>query len=83
MLLLFETSEYDVNVLIYKCKIAVVTTNFELSQIWLTSKHKINILSVGHLLKTEKVATHLLKRNSLKKLPTNLTSNKKVIILSV
>jgi hypothetical protein len=30
----------------YKCKIAVVTTNVEL--IWLTSKHKINILNVGH-----------------------------------
>ena len=33
MLLLFEISEYDVNALICKCKIVVVTTNFELGQI--------------------------------------------------
>jgi hypothetical protein len=71
MLLFLEISEYDVNVLIYKCKIAVVTTNFELIQIWITSKHKVNILSVGHLFFThlyaanEKGATYLLKRNWL------------------
>jgi hypothetical protein len=44
MLLLFETSEYDENILIYKCKIAV-TIDFDLTLFTLeTMKAKSNLI---------------------------------------